>query len=219
VTLLTSVIQGRKEEIGIPPSEKGKGREKVKPRKILIFMGSPRRKGNSSILAGQVAAGSEAGGAEVESFFLHDMNVHPCDACEACRDKTETDCILDDGMKDIFPKLRRADGIVIASPIYWFTVSAQTKLFMDRWYALGGPEGYALKGKRFGIVLTYADTDPFTSGAVNALRTFQDALNFIDAPIVGMVYGSAWEAGKIKDNRELMEKAYDLGKKMASDAD
>jgi hypothetical protein len=52
---------------------------------------------------------------------------------------------------------------------------------------------------------------------VNALRTFQDALNFINANIVGMVYGSAWEAGKIKDNRELMEKAYDLGKKIASE--
>jgi len=186
--------------------------------KILIFMGSPRREGNSAILARQVKAGAEAAGAEVESFSLHDLNVRPCDACEACRDKTETDCILDDDLKDIFPKLRQADGIVIASPIYWFTVSAQTKLFMDRWYALGGPEGYALKGKKFGIVLTYADTDPFTSGAVNALRTFQDALNFLNATIVGMVYGSAWAAGKIKDNRELMEKAYDLGKKIASDA-
>ncbi len=64
--------------------------------------------------------------------------------------------------------------------------------------------------------MTYADTDPFTSGAVNALRTFQDALNFINATIVGMVYGSAWEAGAIKDNREVMEKAYELGKKLAS---
>ncbi len=189
----------------------------MKLKKILVFMGSPRRKGNSAILAGQVAAGAEAAGAEVESFFLHGMKVQPCDACETCREKTDTDCILDDDMKNIFPKLRQADGIVIASPIYWFTVSAQTKLFMDRWYALGGPEGYALKGKKFGIVLTYADEDPFTSGAVNALRTFQDALNFIEAEIVGMVYGSAWEAGKIKDNREVMEKAYQLGKSMAAE--
>jgi multimeric flavodoxin WrbA len=120
-------------------------------------------------------------------------------------------------MKDIFLKLRQADGIVIASPVYWFTVSAQTKLFMDRWYALGGPEGYALKGKRFGIVLTYADSDPFTSGAVNALRTFQDALNFIGASIVGMVYGSAWEAGEIRKNKELMEKGTELGRKLASE--
>jgi multimeric flavodoxin WrbA len=186
-------------------------------KKILIFMGSPRREGNSTLLARQVEAGAKDAGADVESFFLHDMEVKACDACDICRGKTETDCILDDDMRDILPKLRQADGIVIASPIYWFTVSAQTKLFMDRWYALGGPEGYALKGKKFGIVLTYADTDPFTSGAVNALRTFQDALKFIEATLVGMVYGSAWEAGEIKKNKDLMEKAFELGKKMASE--
>jgi multimeric flavodoxin WrbA len=185
-------------------------------KKILIFMGSPRRAGNSSTLAKRVAEGAEAAGAKVESFFLHEMDISPCDACEACRDKSETDCILEDDMKDLFPKLRQADAIVIASPIYWFTVSAQTKLLMDRWYALGGPEGHAFKGKRFGIVLTYADTDPFSSGAVNALRTFQDALNYVGASSIGMVYGSAWEAGEIKKNKELMEKAYALGKQLAS---
>ena len=189
----------------------------MKGKKILIFMGSPRKEGNSAILARQVATGAKEAGADVESFFLHGMDIKPCDGCEACRGKTETDCILDDDLQEILPKLRRADAIVIASPIYWFTVSAQTKMFMDRWYSLGGPKGYALRGKRFGIVLTYADSDPFNSGAVNALRTFQDALNFIEAKIVGMVYGSAWEAGKIRENREVMAKAYELGKKMAAD--
>ena len=120
-------------------------------------------------------------------------------------------------MKDVFPKLRQADAIVIAGPIYWFTVSAQTKLFMDRWYALGGPEGHAFAGKRFGIILTYADADPFSSGAGNALRTFQDALNYVEASTIGMVYGSAWEAGEIEKNKELMEKAYELGKQLASE--
>ena len=189
----------------------------MKGKQILIFRGSPRREGHSSLLAQQVAAGAQAAGAEVESFFLHGMDIKPCDACDVCRDKTETDCILDDDMKDLFPKLRQADVIVIASPIYWFTISAQTKLFMDRWYALGGPEGHAFAGKRFGIVLTYADADPFSSGAVNALRTFQDGLSYVKASIVGMVYGSAWEAGEIKKNKELMEKAYELGKQLAAD--
>jgi len=52
---------------------------------------------------------------------------------------------------------------------------------------------------------------------VNALRTFQDALNFIEAKIVGMVYGSAWEAGEIRKNKELMEKAHELGKQLVGD--
>ena len=186
-------------------------------KKVLIFMGSPRKEGNSATLAKRVVAGAEAAGAKIESFYLHDLDIKACDACEACRDRTETDCILEDDMKSLFPKLRQADVIVIASPIYWFTVSAQTKLFMDRWYALGGPEGHSFKGKRFGIVLTYADTDPFTSGAVNALRTFQDALNYVGASTIGMVYGSAWQAGEIKKNQDLMKKAYELGKQLATD--
>src|SRR4030042_2980806 len=186
-------------------------------KKIMIVLGSPRKKGNSAILAKQVAAGAKAAGAAVETFYLHDSNIKPCTACDACRKKKEAVCVLDDDMQQLYPKLSNADSILIASPIYWFTISAQTKLFMDRWYALGSEEGYALKGKRFGIVLTYADADPFISGAVNALRTFQDAFRFIGAKMVGMVYGSAWKAGEIRRNEALMAEAYELGKKLAAE--
>jgi multimeric flavodoxin WrbA len=187
-------------------------------KKILLVMGSPRKEGNSATLAKQVAAGAEAGGAEVESFTLHGMNIQPCTACNACREENSKGCVIDDDMEVLYSKLRQADALVISSPIYWFTVSAQTKLFMDRWYALGGPgeEYAAFAGKRIGIVLTYADVDPFTSGAVNALRTFQDAFNYVGAEIVGMVYGSASEAGEIARNRDLMGEAYELGKKLGS---
>jgi multimeric flavodoxin WrbA len=119
-------------------------------------------------------------------------------------------------MQALYPKLRAADALVIASPVYWFTVSAQTKLFMDRWYALEGPGGNALTGKRVGIVLTYGDSDPFNSGAVNALRTFQDAFRYIGAEIVGAVYGSASKAGEIAENQALMDRAYRLGEKLVS---
>jgi len=181
-------------------------------------MGSPRKEGNSATLAKQVAAGAKATEAAVESFYLHAMNIQPCTACDACREETGKDCVIDDDMQILYPKLRQADAVVIASPIYWFTVSAQTKLFMDRWYALGGPqeEYAAFSGKRIGIVLSYADLDPFVSGAVNALRTFQDAFNYVGAEIGGMIYGSASEAGEIGNNRDLMERAYELGKRLGS---
>ncbi len=187
-------------------------------KKILLVMGSPRKEGNSATLAKQVASGAEASGAEVESFYLDAMNIQPCTACDACREERGKDCTIDDDMQALYPRLRRADAVVIASPIYWFTVSAQTKLFMDRWYAFGGPqeEYAAFSGKRIGIVLTYGDLDPFVSGAVNALRTFQDAFNYVGAEIVGMIYGSASEAGEIQNNRDLMESAYALGKQLAS---
>ncbi|MFC2015012.1 flavodoxin family protein [Chloroflexota bacterium] len=111
-------------------------------------------------------------------------------------------------MTDLYPKLRRADAIVIASPVYLFTMSAQTKLFMDRCYALGSPQGWTLEGKRIGVLLTYGGSDPFNSGAVNALRTFQDAYNYIGAEIVGMVYGSASEPGEIRSNSNAMSDAF-----------
>ena len=187
-------------------------------KKLLAVIGSPRKEGNSATLARQVAAGAEATGAEVEIFYLHEMNIQPCTACEACREETGKGCVIDDDMQTLYPKIRQSDALVIASPIYWFTVSAQMKLFMDRWYAFGGPDGYsAFDGKRIGIVLTYGDDDPFVSGAVNALRTLQDAFNYVGANIVGMVYGSASEAGEIKKNLGLMEKAYALGKQIGSE--
>ena len=185
-----------------------------KPR-IVILLGSPRRKGNSATLAAKVAAGAKAAGASVESFYLHGMNIKPCTACDACRDDIEKNCVMQDDMQILYPKLRAADAIVIASPIYWFTVSAQTKLFMDRCYALGGPQGYAFKGKRIGIVLTYEDADPFKSGAVNALRMFQDGFDYVGAKIVGMVYGRAGKAGAIKANKPLLREARELGKQLA----
>ena len=183
---------------------------------VVALLGSPRRKGNSAALAQEAVAGAEAAGAEVESFYLHGLDIHPCRACDACKEDTATDCVVKDDMQILYPKLRQADAIIIASPIYWFSVSAQTKLVMDRWYALGGPQGYALSGKRFGIILTYEDSDPFTSGAVNALRTFQDAFNFLGAEMVGMVYGRAAEPGEIKTNKELMQRAYALGQRLVS---
>jgi multimeric flavodoxin WrbA len=183
---------------------------------ILILKGSPRQKGNSSLLADQVADGARAAGAEVESFYLHSMDIRPCDACDACQG-TDADCIIEDDMQLLYPKLRSADAIVVASPVYWFTMSAQTKLCIDRWYALEDPHGNALAGKQIGIVLTYGDTDPFTSGAINAIRTFQDMFRYVKANIVGIIYGTALNVGDVQKQAGLLERAYKLGQKLASE--
>ncbi len=189
-------------------------------KKIIIVKGSPRKSGNSATLAEQVAAGAQAAGAEVESFYLHGLDIQPCDACEACQGAADLDCIIDDDMQTLYPKVRQADAIVYASPIYWFTVSAQLKLFMDRCYSLGGEdyvEDHALAGKHIGVVLTYGGDDPYDSGAINAIRTFQDMFDYIPAKIVDIVYGYADAAGEIRRNEEVMEKARELGAKLASD--
>ena len=114
---------------------------------ILILKGSPREKGNSAVLADQVLSGAQKAGASVESVYLHGMDIQPCDACDVCQQGYEG-CIVEDDMQSLYPKLTAADVIVIASPIYWFTISAQTKLCIDRWYALEGEEQSTLNGKQ-----------------------------------------------------------------------
>lgn len=185
-------------------------------RYVLVLKGSPREKGNSSLLADQVAAGAGAAGAQVESIVLQNINIRPCNACDVCQETGNGECILDDDMQMLYPKLWKADAIVIATPIYWFTMSAQTKLCIDRWYALETSRGHALAGKRIGIVLTYGDSDPVSSGAVNAIHAFQDMFRYIKAPIVGMVYGSAMNAGDIQNQPGLLEQAYKLGQELAA---
>jgi multimeric flavodoxin WrbA len=187
--------------------------------KVLIVKGSPRARGNSASLADQVAAGAREAGAQVEDIYLHELDIHPCDGCDFCQGAADMGCAIEDDMQTLYPKIRQADAIVYASPVYWFTVSAQLKLFMDRCYALGGGSDYvadhALAGKRIGIVLAYGGDDPFDSGAVNAIRTFQDVFNYLPAEIVGLVYGCASEPGEIRGNQALMASAYELGKKLA----
>ncbi len=185
-------------------------------RKVLVLLGSPRKKGNSAILAGQIIMGAESAGAEVETIFLHEKKIAPCQSCYACQKKDSKGCAIDDDMQPIFQKLINTDSWVIASPVYWFTMSAQTKLFMDRCFALSAYQKNPFAGKRIAIAMSYGDTDPFTSGCINALRTFQDAFRYAGAKIVGMVYGSALDAGEIDSNTALMKTAEELGKKLGS---
>ena len=192
-----------------------KKESKPKSARIVTLLGSPRRAGNSAALAERIAEGAKEAGAEVESFYLHEMKIAPCNACEACHRPGSDGCIIQDDMQKIYAALRTADAVVFASPIYWFTVSAQMKAAMDRCYALISPEGHAMRGKRIGLAFSYGGEDPFDSGCVNAIRTFQDAFRFIGAEIVGLVYGNGWAEGDIRSNVKVMDEAKDLGRKLA----
>ena len=145
------------------------------------------------------------------------MDIRPCDACDICQE-TRQGCIIEDDMQILYPKLQDADAIVIASPIYWFTIRAQTKLFIDRWYALQGASGNLLAGKQFGVVLAYGDTDPYTSGAINDIHTFQDIFRYLHANLVGIIYGTALAAGEIQYQPALLEQARKLGLRLGADS-
>ena len=189
---------------------------KATTKQVLVMLGSPRRKGNSSTLAARISRGSKASGAEVETLFLQGLKISPCRGCDTCQKDDSKGCAIKDDMQEIYPKLIKADAWVIASPVYWFTMSAQTKIFMDRCYALPAYAKNPFAGKRIAIAMSYGDTDPVRSGCVNALRTFQDAYRYTGSKIVGMVYGSAMKAGEIQNNEPLMREAEELGKRLVS---
>jgi len=179
---------------------------------ILVLRGSPRRKGNSAALANRLVDGAKEAGAQVEEVLLDRMKIRPCNACDLCHDKGEG-CVIKDDMQAIYPMLLEADAIVIASPIYYFTFSAQVKLCIDRWYALESSDGNALRGKKIGILLSYGDSDLYTSGGVNAIHTFESIFRYIGCEIVGLVHGSAHKLGEMEQQTALLEKAYQLGQK------
>lgn len=185
----------------------------TKAKKVMIVLASPRARGNSAALAAEAARGAEEAGADVQVVRLARMKLAPCLACDACRKPGSRGCVQADDLKALHGDIKAAGALLIASPVYWFTMSGQAKLFMDRLYVFGAGKYRDLKGKRVGIILASVTAGLRESGALNAMRSFQDAFAFLDAPIVGMVhYGGA---GAAKRNKALMQEAYALGRSLA----
>jgi multimeric flavodoxin WrbA len=110
--------------------------------KVVAFFGSPRLEGNTDILLQEALKPIRAAGHEIVLFKLNFMNIKPCQDCGGCT-KTGV-CVIQDGMNDIYDAIRAADRIIIASPIFFFSLSAQTKAMIDRCQAFWC-EKYLLK--------------------------------------------------------------------------
>ena len=97
---------------------------------VLIISSSPRKGGNSDVLCNQFAKGAAEAGHEVEKVNLREKKLSPCRACYGCMEKHV--CAIQDDMAEIFPKLVAADVIVLASPVYFYSLSSQIKMLIDR---------------------------------------------------------------------------------------
>ncbi len=98
--------------------------------KVIAFLGSPRENGNSELLLKETIRGIETLGLKVQTFNLNAMNLKPCQNCGGCDETGE--CIIDDEMSILYQEIRSADRIILASPIFFFSLSAQTKIMIDR---------------------------------------------------------------------------------------
>jgi len=191
----------------------------MKKTKVLVLLGSPRKKGNSALLAEKIAKAAESEGAQIKTVSLHDMNIRPCTSCFKCQKPGSKSCSIRDDMDMLYPALIEADAWVIATPIYWFTMSAQTKIWMDRCFALPAYGVDPFAGKKIAVAMSYGGEDPYDSGCINAIRTFQDAYAFTRSKLVGFVYGSAMNAGEMKKNEKALKAALELGKKLVASED
>jgi multimeric flavodoxin WrbA len=117
--------------------------------RILGFSGSPRQKGNTEILLSEVLEVARMAGCETEDFLMSGKQVAPCDACGTCFELGA--CIVQDDMQELYDKLERADAVIFGSPVYFGSVSAQTKAVMDRMFAL--LRSRSLKGKVAGTLV------------------------------------------------------------------
>ena len=183
--------------------------------KILIFNGSPRKNGNTSTLINECLRAINESGKEAEVFFLNRMKINPCQFCDWCIKNNALSCVQKDDMVELYPKLLESDTIIIASPIFWFNISAQMKSFIDRLYAFHGKEGFALTNKKVASILVYADKSVESSGVNNAIKTLQDIFTYMKGDVLGIVHGTAAKIGDAEKNKQLMSEAYQLGKKIA----
>ena len=105
-------------------------------KKIIVLNGSPRKNGNTSALVKAFREGAESGGHSVTEFWLEGMKINGCRGCCAGGKNPESPCVQKDDMEQIYPAYKEADVVVLASPLYYWTISGQLKCAFDRLFAV-----------------------------------------------------------------------------------
>ena len=173
---------------------------------VLIISASPRRGGNSDTLCDRFAQGAEESGHKVEKVFLTAKNIGYCRGCGVCNSTHK--CVQKDDMAEILGKMVGADVIVLATPVYFYSMDGQMKTFIDRTV----PRYTEISNKDFYFIMTAADTQKANlERTMEAFRGFtEDCLD--GAREAGIIYGTgAWQMGEIQSTTAY-EQAYEMGR-------
>ncbi len=183
---------------------------------ILGIGGSPRRGGNSDRLLDKALAGAQAAGAQVEKLVLNELHIRPCQECGGCAKTGQ--CVIKDDMQHINEKLAMLDGLVIASPIFFSSVSAQLKTMIDRaqcrWvakYCLGKSE---VSPKRPGIFICVRGQEglPVMECAARVVKAFFATEN---VRYMAQLFVEGIDTkGAIDAHPEILDQAYNLGRQL-----
>ena len=175
-------------------------------KKVLILSSSPRRGGNSDTLCDEFLRGAIKAGNNAEKIFLRDKAIHYCTGCSMCSLYGKP-CPQKDDATEVIGKMLAADVIVMSTPVYFYTMSAQMKTLIDRCCS----QYTTMADKEFYFIVTAAEDD--RKKMLRTIDTFQGFLDCLENPTVkGIVYGlGVWHTGEIKGN-PAMQEAYEMGK-------
>ena len=180
--------------------------------KILGFVGSPRREGNTAWAVNQILEGARERGAETECQYSGNLNISPCKGCLGCVESGK--CVVNDDMQKIYDALSAADALVLGAPIYMGQMSGQAKVFTDRLFAQITPrfsphfkEGNA--GKKLFLVFTQGNPDSgrFQEYIDYTSRTF----SLLEFDVRGVRIVAGLRAGKASEIKGLLEELKEVG--------
>jgi len=178
---------------------------------VIGISGSPRTNGNTNYILDEVLNSAAKSGASTSKFVLSDMNIKPCLAHDKCSSFKR--CAQNDDFCNLLDRYLEADGVILATPVYYFNMSAQMKMFLDRNYFLSVKRMH-LKAKAVGMIVV-AESE----GIEDTLRTLTRFINWtfrISPENLYAVTGYAAKAGEIRKKLDVVEKAREMGKKMAA---
>ncbi|MDO4481304.1 MAG: flavodoxin family protein [Bacillota bacterium] len=173
---------------------------------ILVLSGSPRKNGNTQIMTAEFIKGAREAGHNVTEFNAGTMNIHPCIACESCL-KNDGKCFRQDDMQKIYPAVEESDMIVFASPIYWYSLTAQIKSAIDRLYA------FLLKGfkiKCSALLLNAHDSSPDVFNT--AISNYNQIITYAGWENKGIITVSGMEFKGAMNSAHELKDVYELGR-------
>lgn len=174
---------------------------------VLILMGSPRKKGNTSILCDAFARGAMEAGNRVEKIDIQGMKINGCLGCNACQ-RNGGRCVQKDDMQDLYLKIAEADIVVLASPVYFYTWTAQLKAVLDRTYAMIA----TIKDKTFYMISTCMSPDvTWCQMMIDSFHNY--VICFDDSNTEGgYVFGYECGAPGDVEKTDAVQKAFEMGK-------
>lgn len=175
-------------------------------KKVLVISSSPRKGGNSDSLCDEFVRGAQEAGHDAEKVFLRSKTINYCTGCGTCIGGGR-DCPQKDNMPDLLSKMVAADVIVMATPVYFYTMAAQMKTFIDRCCS----RYTEISNKEFYFIVTAADTNK--KAMERTLEGFRGFTSCLTGPKEkGTIIGTgAWKAGDIRKT-EAVAQAYQCGK-------